>query len=232
MLDTFDVLLVIKDSFAGNWGSAGLGSIGPLTRFGGKLKIVTETGTVVTDAVATEVSLLSQIRAVKTAASAASKVQKAVARNEQIKQIRVALNALKHDETAYRSLQQRIGEWYDAGIIAKAKGGDIDSYDGLEKIANLGKKPDTMARPWRHHDFPIGDQLDREFVVRGLDPNEFGRWIPYDVHRKFHSGDGYAKEFNQFVIDYFEEARTAETLVTDDQLLQLLNDVRTAYPYP
>ncbi len=75
---------------------------------------------------------------------------------------------------------------YDSGVL---KGGSSPS---LTLLIQSGWK--KIRGYCSHHDLPI--KFEREFIISGLDPNSYGRYLQKEVHNLLHSKTGRGGIFN------------------------------------
>lgn len=71
-------------------------------------------------------------------------------------------------------------------------------------------------------------------TIRGIDPNQYGRWVPNALHRKWHKGDPTEglQPLSEFIRNKFSQWDAEQVLVTDDHIMALLAELRTVYKYP
>jgi hypothetical protein len=111
---------------------------------------------------------------------------------------------------------------YDKGILKIPK---ARNYDQLEKA--LPPKPKGMREARRHHDLPVAKEFEIEFIAAGLEPNDYGRWIPDAVHKKWSTGKGfgrggpYGAEWRKFLFD----ASGASKGKTKEEILNYLKEL-------
>lgn len=113
--------------------------------------------------------------------------------------------------------RQHMLAFYDSGLLKVSKS---RSYAVLKE--NLGAKPALMLNPRAHHDLPL--EFEREFIAAGLDPNNYGRWVPNGIHKQWHKGAG-GGDFNADWADFF----LSNPQATKDEILSFLDSMRSSY---
>ncbi|MGB0370736.1 MAG: hypothetical protein ACPGN3_05245, partial [Opitutales bacterium] len=132
--------------------------------------------------------------------------------SEVVDQIRNALRVLGKDRARSRlDRMDALSDLLDQNIITR---GHLEAFydSGLIKVSEgrsrallrelLSPKPSGMRNPRAHHDLPL--EFEREFISAGLDPNNYGRWVPNALHREWHRGAGggfFNDEWEEFLFN-------------------------------
>jgi len=118
-----------------------------------------------------------------------------------------------------------VDDLYLSGFL-KHKGAAPAVLEANMKAVGKGLKPKGSHS---HHYLPVAhkpDNLELEFLKRGLDPNygDFGGYIPDHIHRQWHKGKGMGLggAYNSVWREFFEDFSEA----TADDIIKHLEDIK------
>jgi hypothetical protein len=99
------------------------------------------------------------------------------------------------------------------------------SYYYLQKLHKTSGNPNLIG----HHDLPIAIEFEENFLLAGLDPNDFGRPVDSGTHAKWHDNKDVASGgcFNAVWRDFFVNNEKA----TAQQILAHLDLIRSGHEF-
>jgi hypothetical protein len=206
-----NIVITLDELRQGHWGAA-IGIIPFLPAAMTKIKFVNLAGTPLKEFGQSEAFAVRN----------AMRIVNAGAAEQRALRVRALGKLYDEGKLTAEQLRSTATTMYDKGILKIPK---ARNYDQLEKA--LPPKPKGMREARRHHDLPVAKEFEIEFIAAGLEPNDYGRWIPDAVHKKWSTGKGfgrggpYGAEWRKFLFD----ASGASKGKTKEEILNYLKEL-------